>query len=144
MNLIVSGGRNWNRPKILHAALRHLGPAKIIHGDCPTGTDHHADQWARWNHVERDPLPAEWSDMTPPCRVKYGRHGPYNALAGFKRNSQLLTRGGSALLATEGGPGTMDMLDKAWKAGLPIWRVLGSDLHGPGGDVVLSLVGEMV
>lgn len=139
MNLIITGGRDYNRPKILHAALRHLNPTLIIHGDCPTGTDHLADQWAIWNHVKRDPVAADWQDMTPPCRVKYGRHGPYNALAGFKRNAVLLTRGGSALLATEGGPGTMDMLDKAWKAGLPIWRVLGCDLHDPSGEVVLSL-----
>ncbi|PAL23567.1 SLOG family protein [Sphingopyxis sp. GW247-27LB] len=137
MKLIVTGGRAFNGVAQLHAALDYLRPTLIIHGDCLTGADRIADQWAKREGVARDPLPADWNDMSPPCRVKYDRSGrEYNALAGFKRNSQLLTRGAARILGTDGGPGTADMLQKAYIAGLQIWRLRAWTLYGPCGDEI--------
>ncbi|MGL4252945.1 MAG: hypothetical protein ACRCR2_02650, partial [Fusobacteriaceae bacterium] len=63
-------------------------------------------------------FPADWQDMSEPCVVKYTRTGSaYNALAGMKRNTQMMEAACSLIAFWDGhSRGTKDMIDKMTKA----------------------------
>lgn len=70
--LIVAGSREWEdvvRLELVIRAqvdewIRHEGLDRadltIVHGDCPTGADRMADQWARRAMVRVERFPADW------------------------------------------------------------------------------------
>jgi YspA, cpYpsA-related SLOG family len=57
----------------------------IVHGDCPTGADHYADDWGYGNLVQVEPHPAQWR--------RYGK------AAGFRRNVEMVDLGADVCLA---------------------------------------------
>lgn len=117
--LAITGGRDYRNRKRLFQELDRehaTDPIEVlISGRCPTGTDHMAEEWAKAHDVEIEPYPAKWDDIDhPTARIRWRNGKPYDARAGFRRNTQMLVEGRpTKVLASPGGPGTADMVSQA-------------------------------
>ena len=132
MRVLVTGSRDWLDATRIHGALdmarrdaeRRGEDMVIIHGDCPTGADAIADQWAQQEGVTAEPHPANWRE--------HGRS------AGPKRNQQMVERGAELCLAFIGdcssprcnrvdrhpSHGATHCAEAAEQAGIPVRRFL--------------------
>lgn len=77
MRVLVTGSRDWADRQAVHKALddafddalvRGEMEFTVVHGDCPTGADRHASEWAQAMNdcdfawiVSEEPHPANWS-----------------------------------------------------------------------------------
>lgn len=128
MRLLVFGGRNFvERHRLwheIHNVLdgRPMSDVTIIHGaarvdakgENRTGADFFAHEFCEmYKHLGliEEPYPARWDDLTAlgaVIRLRRGR--PYNMMAGFARNQEMIDKGKPThALATPGGGGTADM-----------------------------------
>lgn len=110
-NVIVTGGRDFTDRDLVWAVLRKLQPGNIIVGDCPTGVDSFAREWAksqpRQGYVVYE---AFWD--------KEGRK------AGPLRNRRMVQDHKDAVvLAFPGGRGTASCIAEAEAEGLIILQV---------------------
>lgn len=99
---------------------RLYGPIElIIHGDAD-GADRLAQAWADYQGIPTLRFPAKWTEIdVPGARIRFGRRGMYNALAGIWRNQQMIDEAKPThFLAMPGGTGTADMVARCNKAGL--------------------------
>jgi YspA, cpYpsA-related SLOG family len=115
VRLLVCGGRNYMDTAFAFATLYaiHLETpiVLLIHGDCPTGTDQIADQWALERRISIDRY-----------RVNHALDGQWPG-AGPRRNARMLRESKpGAVLAFPGGRGTADMCRRARAAGVPVWE----------------------
>lgn len=111
--LLVCGGRDYiDRPMIhfyLNAALENLGDSLVLIAGGARGADSLAEEWARDHEVPVKVFQADWDT--------HGRK------AGPIRNQLMLDEGKpTAVLAFPGGKGTADMIDRATKADVPVYR----------------------
>jgi len=112
MIVLVCGGRDYEDWAAVEAVLRIFDPRKtsLIHGGCPTGADHIANDIANdqgWRSIYI--FSADWD--------KYGR------AAGPKRNKQMLVEGNpDIVVAFPGGAGTNNMVVQALKAKVHVLR----------------------
>lgn len=87
--ILVTGSRNWtNYAVITNAIMEAIQPGDdllIVHGGCPDGADHIADQIARSAHIPTEVHPADWA-----------RHG---RKAGPVRNGDMVRLGADICLA---------------------------------------------
>lgn len=74
--VIVTGSRRWFEPGIIWDALDRSDVELLIHGDCETGADRYADEWAKANGTPCARMPAWWT--------------VYGKAAGPTRNNWLL------------------------------------------------------
>lgn len=95
----------------------------IVHGQCPTGADKMADDWAQARGVEVERHPADWQK--------------HHAGAGFIRNAKMVELGANICIAfvrvctrpkcarpgPHGSHGATDAAAKARRAGIPIMRI---------------------
>ena len=103
-------------------------PIKFLkHGDA-NGVDRLCAQWAKANGIETMPFPAKWNIVTglpnDKLRIKYGDGKPYNALAGFNRNQEMIDSGFDVLLAIrclDKSNGTDHTIEQVKKTGKPIF-----------------------
>lgn len=159
MRVIVTGGRDhadrdliWEN---LDGRLRLCGPTErltVVHGHCPTGADHHADEWclsfratehsSRCHDVDEEgpaqcycrPVlerhPADWPNCGRLCPDDGGKHrrtrqgATYCPLAGHARNQDMADAGADVCLAfpTKRSRGTFDMIKRAATAGITVHR----------------------
>lgn len=121
--IVVTGGRNYSNVKFVHSILdkfKNKYDFILIHGDA-SGLDTIAKEYCIENHIEQIPYPANWNDLSEPCKIKYTNGKPYNALAGFRRNELMITDGKPNLcLAFDGGKGTNDMINRCFKHKIPV------------------------
>ena len=112
--IIVCGGRDFSDRYSLFAALDALhdkrGVTKIAQGQCPTGADAMAVEWAADRGIRCIGFKANWAE--------FGRK------AGPMRNQQMADYGADGLVAFPGGKGTADMIARALKAGIKVWEPL--------------------
>lgn len=113
MRVLVTGGRKYANQARVYAALDAVhakhGITLIIEGGA-TGADRFARGWAIARGVPFETCEADW--------VRYG-----NAAGGI-RNSQMLSDWKpEAVVAFKGNSGTADMVEKAVRAGVPVWDV---------------------
>lgn len=125
--IAVTGGRSYGNAKRVAEALSKVHAATpitlLIHG-AADGADTLAAQWAAREGISLDPQPADWGNLdAKPCRIKVGRNGPYNALAGFARNLKMLDLRPDLVVAFPGGPGTAHMTESALRRGIPVLEV---------------------
>ena len=122
MKVLVCGGRRYlNRARVFEAldAVHAATPiTKIISGKCKTGPDDDALLWAGCRGVSSQEYPAAWDDIKAPGAVIRYRDGkPYNVLAGFWRNSEMLNKEEpDILMHFPGETGTADMVTKGYQA----------------------------
>jgi len=85
MKVLVTGGRDYmNRDRIRQVFEKLAAKYKrviVVHGDCPTGADHIADELAKEFGFEVRPYPADWD--------RAEAEGHRNS-AGPKRNSTMI------------------------------------------------------
>jgi hypothetical protein len=95
----------------------------IVHGACPTGADHWADEYAISNWIEVERHPADWA-----------LHGP---AAGPRRNTEMVDEGADVCIAfvkecvrpfckrpkPHWSHGTSDCIRKAEAAGIEVRRI---------------------
>lgn len=119
VRLLVTGGRRFEDRgfvfRTLDAFHSETPVAALIHGACPTGADLFAKLWAQARNIPDDPYPARWDDIdSPGAVIRFNRGGrPYNVLAGFQRNAEMLRRGcPTHAIAFDGDGGTNDMVQK--------------------------------
>lgn len=126
--LLVTGSRRWaDREAVTRAlddAVRGLGaqPADVtlVVGDCPTGADQVATQWARRNGVGLEVFRASWRT--------------YGKAAGPIRNQAMVDSGADLALAfwLPGSKGTTHAMTAARTAGVPV-RLLSDGHNAPHG-----------
>lgn len=146
MRVLICGGRHYNDWKRFNALLDAIhaqnGISCIIQGGA-TGADWLARVWAGNNAVNCQSFPAEWENLdVANCKVKWRQDGkPYNALAGFNRNQEMIEFGEPDLmLAFPGGEGTADMTRRTVAAGVATLRI--NPLHLDDGDMLVRIEGE--
>ena len=107
----------------------------LKHGDA-NGVDRLCAQRAKANNIKTLPFPAKWDVITglpnDKLRIKYRDGKPYNALAGFNRNQEMIDSGFDALLAIRclgKSNGTDDQIEKARKTGKPIFLYKEDETH---------------
>lgn len=115
--VIVTGSRFWSDTKTLYGALteewKEHGDFILIHGNCPTGADRLANEWAMWSvmspnfniHIEK--FSADWSQ---------------GKKAGPVRNQKMVDTGADICLAfpTDSSRGTLDCIRCARVANIPV------------------------
>lgn len=114
MRVLVCGGRDYKDQQFLWDALDALH--KTIPHDCMTiiqggarGADQLAREWCFSREVAYDNYPADWKT-----------HGP---AAGPIRNQRMLDAGKPDLVvAFPGGKGTADMVERAKRSGIIVFR----------------------
>lgn len=110
--VLVTGSRDWSDVSAVYAALdaqrAKFPDLVVVHGDCPTGADSFARQWARTRGVPMEAYPARWE--------RYGK------VAGPKRNQRMVDLGADVCLAFPLGAsrGTRDCMRRAVVAGIPV------------------------
>lgn len=126
--LLVFGGRDFldktfMKTKLLEFMEEHdltKDNTVVIEGGA-SGADTLANELAKELEIPFDTMKADWNDMSEPCTVKYNRYGAYNALAGFKRNSQMVELATHALgFWDTKSPGTKDSIKKINSKGIPL------------------------
>lgn len=129
MVVLVTGGRKyanyWRIWRTLDALHKTHNFTKLVHGK-GGWTDMSADAWAKARDVPVQDYPAKWNDISRPDAVirEHANGKPYNVIAGFARNQQMLDEEEVKLVvAFPGGHGTADMVAKARKAGVEVIEV---------------------
>ncbi len=121
VRVLVTGSRTWDDWATVYGALEgehHQAAGKcllVVHGDCRSGADALAGQWAdlarrQGLNVDQEPHPADW---------EY-----YGKAAGFRRNAEMVALGAAVCLAfiRDGSRGATHCADLAEKAGIPTRR----------------------
>ncbi|MGW0312054.1 SLOG family protein [Streptomyces flavidovirens] len=96
--VLVTGSRDWADEQPLTGQLTALLAAStflgqtltVVHGACPTGADHQADEWARWHQQRGSRIEIE--------RHPAHDHGPWPA-CGPIRNAHMVRLGADACIA---------------------------------------------
>lgn len=114
--ILITGSRDWTDKDAVIDAIMDLNnwypidwdEVVIVHGDCPTGADKIADDWAKATGIETDPHPANWE--------------LFGKAAGPKRNKEMVDLGADIVLAFPKGKsaGTRGCIKLAQEAGLPV------------------------
>lgn len=126
MRLIVAGGRDYalgpDEFEWLDRLHERILVAEVVDGGA-TGADAGGRSWARSRGIAVTPFPAAWSDLDAPGAVVRTRADGtrYNARAGHDRN-EAMAREADALAVFPGGSGTADMIRRAERHGLTIYR----------------------
>jgi hypothetical protein len=104
VRVIITGSRTWDARFKVDTVLNELyaladilaSPLTIVHGDCPTGADQFADQWAaKHSDVTVQRFPADWkrySKSAGPRRNEAMVDAGADMCIGFLRNNSLGTR----------------------------------------------------
>lgn len=112
VRIIVCGGRDYADREHVYDVLRFIhikrGIAEIIQGECRTGADRYAREWAINMGIKLTRRPARW-DL-------YGKR------AGPIRNRQMLELNPDGVVAFPGGSGTQDMITAATEADVPVYH----------------------
>lgn len=98
----------------------------VVHGDCWTGVDRLADQWARDHLITPKPVPADWNDLShPDAVIRINKRGQkYDAKAGHRRNKKMaeMKEIEAAIGLWDGrSPGTLDMKELCLEYSIPLF-----------------------
>lgn len=126
MKLIVSGSRSITNYDLIAAVLNSMKDIECIIEGGAKGVDSLVKKWALENNIKCIEVPAKWDDMSPPVKKKYNKYGKeYNALAGFKRNEEMMELGDTLLAFWDGrSSGTNHMIETAKSHGRNVILIL--------------------
>jgi hypothetical protein len=121
-HVLITGSREWDYPFVVYGALHDQlvehGRIVVVHGDCPTGADRDARDWATRNIltgmrkgeaiVGHEAYPAYWTEL--------------GKSAGPIRNKDMVDLGADICLAfpTPSSRGTISCMDLASAAGIHV------------------------
>lgn len=111
--LCVCGGRDYQDKDKVFSTLDRVNAKRridvLVQGECPTGADLFAKQWAKERGVQHFGFLANWRE--------FGKR------AGPMRNQQMVDFGLGGVIAFAGGHGTADMVRRAKQAGVTVMLV---------------------
>jgi len=110
--VIVTGGRNYENQAVVYRVLNHVRPSILLVGDCPTGADALARQWAMETETRHKVFVAEWD--------RWGKS------AGPRRNKAMVDSADAEtiVIAFPGASGTNHCCNYAqFEKGLTVLRV---------------------
>jgi hypothetical protein len=131
MKVAIIGSRTFQNKNSLFLALndfrrvlratKHTDITEIVSGGAQ-GADFLAEEYANESKIKKTIFKADWSDMSLPCSKKTNAQGKeYNALAGFKRNTQIIDYCDQVIAFWDGkSPGTRDSIEKAKAQNKPV------------------------
>ena len=125
MIVAVTGGRDYaNQARVDEGldTVHGMTPITLLIHGAASGADTLAADWAERHGIPVKAFPARWDDLdAKPCRIRLNTfRKPYNALAGFTRNLQMLREGEPDLLVVfPGGSGTDHCHANALNMGIP-------------------------
>lgn len=138
MKVIIAGSRSIKDYALVKrlideiVAEHKLEISKVISGRA-YGVDRLGERWAEDNGIPIIAKAADWQDISHPDAVikQNQRGGVYNALAGLWRNEEMAKLGDALILIHDGdSTGSLDMLQRAEKYGLPVFkRVVDIEKH---------------
>lgn len=116
IKLAIVGGRDYDDYEGMVQSLEPYSSKVdgVVSGEAP-GADTLGERWCR-EILKKEPetYPALWDDLTKtPCRIKYRKNGkPYNVLAGFNRNKDIISNADCVAAFWDGkSPGTKNSID---------------------------------
>ncbi len=115
---LITGGRHYKNRQKLRDVLDEEKPDMIVHGNCVTGADMLARQWASDNDKPQLVWPAEWDQhghAAGPLRNE--------AMVRWVKQEEDLCRDDVKVIAFSGGDGTADCVAQARAAGLEVIEV---------------------
>jgi hypothetical protein len=117
MNVAIIGSRSFvNYVLLIFKLLPYKASIKkIISGGAP-GADGLADIYSKEFDIPIKIFEAEWDDINAePCKIKHNKQGkPYNAIAGFNRNTKIIENSDFVIAFWDGkSNGTRDSIKKA-------------------------------
>ena len=123
--ILITGSRDWWQARLLKETIKEWadlaldGEPVIIHGNCPTGADQMADEYARAMNWGVQRFRADWTGQ--------------GLAAGPIRNQLMVDAGADLCLAfpLPGSKGTWDCIRRAQAAGIPTLIIEGGR-RGPG------------
>lgn len=125
--ILVTGSRNWPNRRlvndVLTACLEAYGAFTLVHGHCPTGADHFADEWGQ-AHTHRGVVverhPADWKHL--------------GKAAGPIRNEEMVQTKPQLTLAflMPDSRGTKDCISRVTRDGLRLRRFHSSPVDSQG------------
>lgn len=127
MKIIIAGSRSFTNEQYMADKLKELfdlgaiTEPELICG-MAKGADEVGRQIFKKEGLPIHKYPANWKDMSEPCRVKHNAYGQYNALAGMKRNKQMGDVADLLVAFWNGSStGTKDMIDYMHSLGKPVY-----------------------
>lgn len=138
MRVLVCGSRHLQDDAFVLSTLsrihRERGPIVVIIQGGAKGADRYAGWWARDNDVRQSIHYAKWHDISNPAAVvkhSLASGKPYNVMAGFWRNAEMLRKGRPDLCVAfkktgAKNAGTQDMIDRCTAAGVEVIEVWGT------------------
>lgn len=130
MRILITGSRDWPDQHAVNSEINRFiaetcellrdsfgdpvdydtSKIVIVHGDCPTGADRMASDWAIDNWVAQEPHPADWA--------AFGKR------AGYLRNAEMVALGASVCLAfiKDNSRGATMTAGLAERVGIPVRR----------------------
>lgn len=121
MRVAVIGSRDFKDEEFIWYNLDEINlklDISLIVSGGARGVDTIGVDWAKERGIPFKEYLADWKDMSEPCLTKYGSYGPYNALAGFKRNTTIIENCDLVIAFWNGkSPGTKDSIMKAENLG---------------------------
>lgn len=124
LKVIVCGPRDFNDCDVVFEAIEKSGfdISEIVSGGA-TGADTIGEQWAREKGLPISQFIPDWNNIDAPgAIVKTNGRGQYNAKAGFDRNQKMADYADAVVAIDLDTNGTNDMLERAEKAGLKVFR----------------------
>ena len=104
--VVVTGGRNYHNKANVYYWLNLYEPKMVLQGECPTGADKAARDWAKEMGVAPVGILANWPY--------------YGSPAGPIRNGWLLDLNPTLVIAFPGNSGTADMVRQAKSRGVQV------------------------
>lgn len=131
MKVIICGDRECEDMAILEQAIKDSGfkITKVIYGDA-RGADTLGKEWAENNGIPFKTYKPKWDDIKAEGAVVKEKINnwtkkkeKYNAMAGFKRNSDMVDDADAVIALQPNGPteGISDTIKKAKKKGIPVY-----------------------
>lgn len=97
---MIAGSRTFNDYELLSITVtkalskRNIYPEKyqiVIVSGKAKGADSLGEKYAKENSYIVEDYPALWNNLDiKPCKIKQGKYGPYNSLAGMNRNLEMV------------------------------------------------------
>ena len=137
MKVIIAGPRDFNDYDVVCDAIEKSDfLIKEVVSGAANGVDTLGVDWAKENKVKFKEFPADWNNINAPdALVKENKWGKkFNARAGFDRNQKMAEYADALIAIDTGSSGTGDMIKRAKKEGLPVFKYDPLE-HADEGDV---------
>ncbi|GCD11725.1 SLOG family protein [Clostridium tagluense] len=125
INVFIFGGRDFNNYELLKSKcdliLKDITDDITVISGRAKGADSLGERYAVEKGYKTEYFPAQWDDLeATPCKIKYNKYDkPYNALAGFNRNRDMVDTSDIAIGFWDGlSHGTKDSIELCKKKGI--------------------------